>query len=111
VKAQASASSRVLDQHRSGDQFNIYICDRFIVPELSAAQQREIGQGRLLLDQMTKNYIREHLSYRIAVYGDGGGALGIERAARADGLPAGRPCFPSQRATSMVRSRPRNKGR
>jgi hypothetical protein len=28
---------------RSGDQFNIYICDRFIVPALTSAQQREIG--------------------------------------------------------------------
>lgn len=30
---------------RSGDQFNVYVCDRFIVPVLTPAQQRQIGQG------------------------------------------------------------------
>lgn len=33
---------------RSGDQFNIYICDRFIVPLLTPDQQRDIARGRLL---------------------------------------------------------------
>jgi hypothetical protein len=28
---------------RSGDQFNIYVCDRFIIPALTPAQQRDIG--------------------------------------------------------------------
>jgi hypothetical protein len=76
---------------RSGDQFKLYVCDRFIVPALAAAQQREIGQGRLLLDQLTRGFIRDHLSYRFAVHGDGAQALGVERAVRAGGLPAGRP--------------------
>jgi hypothetical protein len=76
---------------RSGDQFNLYICDRFIVPVLTAAQRREIGQGLLLLDQLTRGFIRDHLSYRFAVYGDGAEALAVERAVRAGGLPAGRP--------------------
>jgi hypothetical protein len=76
---------------RSGDQFNLYICDRFIVPALTAVQQREIGQGRLLLDQLTKGFIRRHLSYWFATYGDGAEALTIERAVRAGGLSVGRP--------------------
>ncbi len=76
---------------RSGDQFNVYICDRFIVPALTPGQQREIGQGRLLLDQMTKTFIREHLSYRFAVHRDGAQALAVERAVRSGSLPAGRP--------------------
>ena len=76
---------------RSGDQFNLYVCDRFIVPFLTAIQRREIGQGRLLLDQLTRDFIREHLSYRFVVYGDGAEALAVERAVRAGGLPTGRP--------------------
>jgi hypothetical protein len=76
---------------RSGDQFNLYICDRFIVPALTAVQQREIGQGRLLLDRLTRGFIRERLGYRFAVYGDGAEALAAERAVRAGGLAAGRP--------------------
>src|SRR5215469_1905637 len=36
---------------RSGDQFNVYVCDRFIVPALTPVQQREVGIGRLQLDR------------------------------------------------------------
>jgi hypothetical protein len=76
---------------RSGDQFNIYICDRFIIPALTPAQQADIGSGRLLLDQLTRTYIREHLTYRFQVCPDGSAALATERAVRAGSLPAGRP--------------------
>jgi hypothetical protein len=76
---------------RSGDHFNIYICDRFIVPVLTPGQQREVGRGHLLLDQLTRDYIREYLSYRFLVCGDGAEALAAERAIRAGQLPAGRP--------------------
>lgn len=76
---------------RSGDQFNIYICDRFIIPVLTPEQQREIGRAHLLLDQLTRNYIREHLSYRFLVVRDGAEAHAAERAVRAGSLPTGRP--------------------
>ena len=58
---------------------------------LTAVQQREISQGGLLLDQLTKSFIHGHLSCRLAVYGDGAEALPVERAVRAGGLLAGRP--------------------
>jgi hypothetical protein len=70
---------------------HVYICDRFIVPVLTPAEQRRIGQGELLLDQLTRNYIREHLSYRFAVYADGTEALAVERAVRSGASPAGQP--------------------
>lgn len=76
---------------RSGDQFNVYICDRFVVPALTAGQQRDIGEGKLLLDQMTKDFIRGHFSYRFAVYPNGAEALAAERDVRAGQSPAGRP--------------------
>ena len=76
---------------RSGDQFNVYICDRFVIPALTPRQQRDIGQGKLLLDQMTKDFIRAHLSYRFVVYPDGAEALAAERALRAGQSSAGRP--------------------
>jgi hypothetical protein len=31
---------------RSGEQFNVYICDRFVVPALTARQQQAEGGGR-----------------------------------------------------------------
>lgn len=76
---------------RSGDQFNIYICDRFVVPALTRGQQRRIGQGQLLLDQMTRSYIHLHLTYRFVLCRDGAEALAVERAVREGSLPTGRP--------------------
>jgi hypothetical protein len=32
---------------RSGDRFIAYVCDRFIVPCLTPAQQHQVGQGQL----------------------------------------------------------------
>jgi hypothetical protein len=61
------------------------------VPVLTSVQQRDVGQGHLLLDQLTRSFIRDHLSYRFAVYGDGAEALAVERAVRAGGLSGGRP--------------------
>jgi hypothetical protein len=93
--AQAKGLWTRLNSHasgrRSGDQFNIYICDRFIVPTLTPAQQHQNGHGDLLLDHMTRSYIREHLGYRFAIYGDGTEALAVEHAVRGGALPAGRP--------------------
>ena len=76
---------------RSGDQFNIYICDRFIIPVLTPGQQRDIGEGRLLLDQLTRAYIHQHLSYRFQICPDGTAALATERAIRQGCLSVGRP--------------------
>lgn len=76
---------------RSGDQFNIYICDRFIVPALTPAQQHDIAIGQLLLDQMTRTFIRANLGYRFQMYRSGAEALEVERAVRSGSLPAGRP--------------------
>jgi hypothetical protein len=50
-----------------------------------------IGQGQLLLDQMTKGFIQAHLSYRFAVYPNGAEALAAERALRGGQSPAGSP--------------------
>jgi hypothetical protein len=79
-----------LDSHasgrRSGDQFNIYVCDRFIVLAPTPDQQREIGQGISFLDQMTKKFIHEHLGYRLLVYSSGKEALSAEREVRAGNL-------------------------
>lgn len=76
---------------RSGDQFNIYICDRFVVPVLTPDQQQAIASGQLLLDRMTRNFIRQNLTYRYLICRDGTEALAIERSVRAGQLPAGRP--------------------
>jgi hypothetical protein len=76
---------------RSGDQFNVYICDRFVVPMLTQDQQQAIASGQLLLDHMTRDFISQNLAYRYFICRDGTAALAIERSVRAGQLPAGRP--------------------
>jgi hypothetical protein len=76
---------------RSGDQFNVYVCDRFVIPALTSGQQLDIGAGKLFLDQLTRDFIRRHLSYRFAVYPSGADAVAVERDLRAGQAPVGRP--------------------
>ena len=75
---------------RSGDQFCVYICDRFVVPRLSPDQLASLGNGELL-DEMTREYIRSHLSYRYVVVEDGKAALSLEREVQEGALSAGKP--------------------
>jgi len=62
-----------------------------VIPALTPGQQQDIGQGKLLLDQMTRDFIRANFSYRFVVYPDGAEALAAERTLRAGGSSAGRP--------------------
>lgn len=71
---------------RSGDQFCIYVCDRLIVPTLTPAQLAEVGCGELSLDTMTREYIRQRLSYAYIVTDDGAAAYEVERQIQREGL-------------------------
>lgn len=71
---------------RSGDQFCIYVFDRFVLPTLTPGQVRAAAVGDLSLDMLTRDYIRQHLRYRFVVTNDGQAALALERAARRDGV-------------------------
>ena len=75
---------------RGGDQFCIYVCDRFVVPKLTKAQQQQIGEGQLSLDQMTRDFIRRSFSYRFVVV-DPSEVLGLERKIREGAMKAGLP--------------------
>ncbi len=55
---------------RSGDQFCVYVSDRFVLPTLSADQIREIAAGRLSLDALIRDYVRQRLSYRFVETSD-----------------------------------------
>lgn len=79
-----------LDSHasgrRSGDQFCVYVCDRFVLPGLEAAEIQQIAVGKLSLDQLTKAYIKDHLGYRFVNTTSGAEARKIEAAVRRGGL-------------------------
>jgi hypothetical protein len=76
---------------RSGDQFCVYVCDRFVVPTLTREQQQAIGRGDLSLDTLTRSYIRDRLSYRFVATEDGTAARVLEDRLRRGELEAGQP--------------------
>jgi hypothetical protein len=84
-----------LDSHaggrRSGDQFCVYVCDRFVIPRLTAVELEQIGAGTLLLDKLTRRYIHERLNYRYVPTSDGKVALALERDVQRGALLAGKP--------------------
>lgn len=85
-----------LDSHasgrRSGDQFCIYICDRFVLGQLTNNEIEEITSGSKSLDVLTKIYVRTHLSYRFVTTSTGEEARALEADIRRNGLqPHGRP--------------------
>jgi hypothetical protein len=59
TRLNAHASGR-----RSGDQFCVYVCDRFVVPALTPSQQEQLAAGGLSLDDLTRRFIRDRLAYR-----------------------------------------------
>jgi hypothetical protein len=82
-----------LDSHasgrRSGDQFCIYICDRYVIPTLEAARLSDVGTGSLSLDRLTRDFVRGQLTYRAVHTATGAEARRIERIVRSTGLPGG----------------------
>ncbi len=71
---------------RSGDQFNVYICDRFVIPELTADDLTALRQGERLLDNRTRSFVRDFLSFRVWIAPDGPTARVVESTIRRDGL-------------------------
>lgn len=76
---------------RSGDQFAVYVCDRFVIPTLNASDMSALAGGERFLDARTRSYIADHLSYRVVFTPDGPTARTLESVVRKEGLPrAGR---------------------
>jgi len=71
---------------RSGDQFCVYISDRFVLPTLNADDMHAIANGVLRLDELTRDYIRTHLSYRYVLTETGSEARTLESHIRTAGL-------------------------
>jgi hypothetical protein len=71
---------------RSGDQFNVYVFDRLVLPTLTAEDIRSAAAGELSLDITTRRYIHHHLAYRFVITNDGKTALALERAVQRGAL-------------------------
>lgn len=87
------------DGRRSGNQFCIYVCDRFIVPNLTSDEQARIGAGTLSLDHLTRRYIHDRLAYRYVTTPTPGEARTLERHVQTGALQAGTPFLNPLRTT------------
>jgi hypothetical protein len=76
---------------RSGDQFCVYVGDRFVVPGLTPSQQQQLAAGTLSLDSLIRAFVHERLSYRFVITADGTEALSREREVRRGSLSVGKP--------------------
>lgn len=76
---------------RSGDQFSVYVADRFVLKSLSGTQIGKIAAGTLSFDRLVRQYIHERLNYRWLKMPDDGTAFQLEQAIRNGALPAGLP--------------------
>lgn len=47
----------------SGDQFCVYVANRFVIPSLKAEELPLFASGELTLDARTKTFIHDHLEY------------------------------------------------
>ena len=85
-----------LDHHasgaRSGDQFCVYICDRFVLSALTEDERMKIHEGDMrLLNVKTRQHIRERYHYRFVLTPDGKTARGLEKVVQQGALSAGKP--------------------
>ena len=71
---------------RSGDQFCVYIADRFVLPTLTVQQIKSISERATAFDHLIRDYIHSNLSYRFAITHDGKEAIDLEREARSGAL-------------------------
>ena len=87
--------------YRSGDQFCVYVFDRLILPDLTQEQIQGAAHGRLSLDQLTRHFIRQTLSYRFITVKDAATARAIEKKIQRHGLAGQMPLLNPLRARGI----------
>jgi hypothetical protein len=71
---------------RSGDQFCVYVSDRYVLPELTEEERSAIGSGELSMDQKVRDYVRARLAFRYVEVGDYATAMRVEKAVKTGAL-------------------------
>jgi hypothetical protein len=66
----------------SGDQFCVYVANRFVIPSLTPEELPLFATSALTLDVRTKAFIHEHFDYAYALVETSADAYELERAAR-----------------------------
>lgn len=89
---------------RSGDQFCIYVFDRMVLPTLSREQIEDAARGQFSLDRLTRELIRQVLSYRFTLLTDTTTARAVERRIQHEGFASQPPLLNPIRATPEANS-------
>jgi hypothetical protein len=71
---------------RSGDQFCVYVADRFVLAELTDDERAAISEGGLSMDQKVRDYVRAHLGFRYVEVEDYATAMEAENAVKQGAL-------------------------
>jgi hypothetical protein len=66
----------------SGDQFCVYVANRFVIPSLNRAQRQRFASGEISLDVLTRVYIHERLEYQFATVMTSADAYALENQCR-----------------------------
>lgn len=90
---------------RSGDQFCVYIADRFVLPTLTAEDVQAIASGRHQMDAFVRRYIHENLGYRYVMLPDGETAYAAEATIRSGAWGHERPLLNPSREARDSRAR------
>ena len=76
---------------RSGDQFCVYVADRFVLPTLTQTDVADVASGRHQMDAFVRRYIHENLCYRFVMLPAGAAAYAVEAAIKSGDWEHGRP--------------------
>ena len=82
---------------RSGDQFCVYVSDRFVIASLTEDEIQKISSNEVSGDSYVKAYIHKNLSYRFVETIDGPAASALEDRIRTGGPPLGLPLLNPKR--------------
>ena len=66
----------------SGDQFCVYVANRFVIPSVTPEMLSRFENGSLRLDELTKRYIHDKFDYQFTCVQDGPAAFKLEAECR-----------------------------
>ena len=72
-----------LDSHAkgrlSGDQLNVYVANRLVIPGLEPSQLSRFADGKLTLDLLTRQYIHQYFQYQYLIVDHSQKAFTLEK--------------------------------
>ena len=86
----------------SGDQFNVYVANRFVVPSLTTDQQSQMFTELLTLEILTQQHIHQHFRFRYLIVNHSNEAFAIERLFQGGYIFKQRPHLNPQESSTTV---------